>query len=295
LDLNSSLRIKKFVLKPKDAFRVPVDAEAISPSRFEGMDKKAVEALEVWEGNRRTNLGSLFDISESEVELKDEEMAKEDGPFIEILGDLSKVRRLGRAMAKGIIHVKGSGGLRLGEAMRGGRILVEGNVGPWLGSRMRGGKIEVFGNAGDKVGSPLPGGNEGMRGGTIVIHGDAGDEVGSFMMGGLIVVDGSVGQFVGYGMKGGDILVRGGASGRAGASMKGGRIIVLGHCGAILPSFSIQEIRTTIRIGEERMKGPFYFFQGDLNEGGKGRLFVSKEANPQLLAFERYLEGLEDF
>lgn len=289
--------MKKFVLKPKYAFRVPVDAEAISPSRFEGMDSKDIKAIEVWEGKRRVTLDTLFDISESKVELKNPstpEEPKEEGPFIEILGDVSKVRRLGRAMTKGTIVLKGSGGLRLGEAMRGGRILVEGSVGPWLGSRMRGGTIEVLGNAGDKVGGPLPGGSKGMRGGTIIIHGDAGDEVGCLMTGGLIIVHGSVGQFAGYGMQGGDILVRGNSSGRLGASMKGGRIVVLGNCGSILPSFTIQEIRPTVRVGEERIKGPFYLFQGDLNEGGAGRLFLAKASNPQLLAFEKYLEASEE-
>lgn len=289
------MRVRKFVLTPKYAFKVPVDAEAISPERFEGMETKGIEALEVWEGNRRVTLGSLFNVAESELEGEVDEKADAEAGgeiIIEILGDLSKVRRLGRGMTRGSIHVKGSGGLRLGEAMQGGRIVVDGNVGPWLGSRMRGGIIEVMGNAGDKVGSPLPGGSDGMRGGTILIHGDAGDEVGGFMIGGLIVVDGNVGQFLGYGMRGGDILVRGRSSGRAGASMKGGRIVLLGDCESVLPSFSILELRPTVRVGEERIKGPFYLFQGDLNEKGVGRLFVSKETNPRLLELEEYLEEL---
>ncbi|MBS7627675.1 hypothetical protein KEJ36_02470, partial [Candidatus Bathyarchaeota archaeon] len=160
MDSDSNFRaMKKFILTPKYAFRVPVDAEAISPSKFDGMDAEAIRAIELWEGKRKVTLGTLFDVSESKVEGQNSSThaePKEEGPFIEILGDVSKVRRLGRGMTKGTIVLKGSGGLRLGEAMLGGRILIEGNVGPWLGSRMRGGTIEVFGNAGDKVGAPLP-------------------------------------------------------------------------------------------------------------------------------------------
>lgn len=283
--------MKKFILTPKYAFRVPVDVEVVSPDGFEGKGLKEVEGLEAWEGNRRTALGALFNVAESEAEPLAEDEAK-DGPSIEIVGDLSKVRRIGRGMTKGSISVKGSAGLRLGEAMRGGRIIVEGNAGSWLGSRMRGGTIEVRGNAGDRVGAPLPGGDEGMRGGVIVVHGDAGDEAGGFMVGGLLIIDGSAGQFVGYGMRGGDILVRGRSMGRAGAGMRGGRIALLGEAGSILPSFTLVEVRPTVRIGEERLKGPLYLFQGDLNERGSGRLYVSKEANPQLAKLEGYLESL---
>ena len=73
--------------------------------------------------------------------------------------------------------------------------------------------------------------------------------------------------------------------------MTGGKVIVGGRIPSILPSFTFEEIRDTAKVGEEKIRGPFYVFSGDINENGKGRLSVSVTNNPHLKPYERYLEA----
>jgi formylmethanofuran dehydrogenase subunit C len=128
-----------------------------------------------------------------------------------------------------------------------------------------------------------------MKGGTIVVHRDAGSEAGCFMRNGLIKVHGNIGSFTGIHMSEGTILVEGDSDGRLGAQMRGGKIVVLGKVPSILPTFTINSIRRRATVGDERVSGPFYLYNGDLAENGEGRLYVSQTKNPQLKAYERYL------
>jgi len=240
--------------------------------------------LEVWEGNRRRALGELFEVS-GEAGGAPREVS------ILVLGDVSRVRRVGEAMSAGRIAVEGSVGMHLGEAMKGGAITVAGDAGSWAGSMMVGGTIEVMGNAGDYVGAPIRGGTSGMRGGAVVVHGDAGSEVGCFMRGGVIRVHGGVGQFAGIHMRDGSILVLGDSEGRAGAEMTGGRIVLCGFVPSVLPTFTIDDVRPSVKVDAETVEGPFYRFVGDLAEGGDGKLYVSKAKNPHLNAYEKYLQN----
>lgn len=273
----------KVVLRPKGKFTVPIEGSAITPEAFASKNPEEIGSLEAWEGNRRTSLGSLFDV---EVEVGGEG----EGIAISIVGDASKLRRVGKGMRSGTVAIDGRAGMYLGEAMRGGTVTVNGDAGSWLGAQMRGGRIEVKGDAGDYVGSAHRGSRRGMTGGQIVVHGRAGNEIGSWMNDGLIRVGGDVGQFAGVHMLDGTILIEGDSEGRIGASMKGGRIVILGEVADVLPSFSIEEMRNAVKAGEERFMGPFYVFVGDLAEDGGGRLYVIKEKNPNLQCRESYLE-----
>jgi len=272
-------------LHPKRRFKAPVYAECISPDNLNGLSEAEASRLEVWEGNKRRRLGGLF-----KIELVEESPSSDsDGPTIMLSGDLTKVRRIGAGMSRGCIVVEGNVGMHLGESMKGGTIKVTGNAESWVGCMMEGGLIEVEGSAGDYVGAPYRGSRDGMNGGTIIIHGDAGSEVGCFMRGGLIKVQGNVGQFVGIHMAGGTILVRGDCGGRAGAEMTDGKIILCGHVPSVLPTFTIDDLKSNAKVDGEKIKGPFYRFIGDIAEGGKGRLFVSKPRNPHLAFYEKYL------
>lgn len=272
----------KVILTPRRCFQVPVEAEAVTPDRLNGKTLAEVRSLPLWEGNRQMSLGDLFEVRMEE--------GQDAEPQVELAGDLSRVRYLGRRMKAGIITVNGATGTHLGERMEGGRIVVKGDAGSWLGGAMKNGSIEVFGNAGDCVGLLYRGSLKGMRGGSIVIHGNAGNEVGVSMKEGLIQVHGETGQFAGASMSGGTILLRRSSAGRLGAGMKGGRIVLLDHVDSVLPSFTIDEVRPQVRVGEERLKGPFLVFLGDLNERGSGRLFLARDANLQLTIYESLLE-----
>ena len=266
-------------LSLKRELRVPVDAQCISPDAFSGKTIEEIAKLPMWEGNRKRPLGDIFKIEGS--------CGKKPGEVtIDIIGDLSKVGRVGSSMTDGEIKAQGSVGMHLGEEMKGGRISVKGNAGSWAGSAMKGGTIVVKNSCGDYVGAAYRGSTKGMRGGSITIHGNAGTEVGRFMRKGVIRVLGDVGQFVGIHMKNGEIVVQGDADGRAGAYMTGGKIILCGHTASVLPTFTFDSVKGKAKAEGQEIKGPFYMFVGDLTEDGSGRLYVSKDRNQYLKNFE---------
>jgi formylmethanofuran dehydrogenase subunit C len=256
-----------------------VEAESITPFTFADKSVEAIAAMQVWEGNRKRLLGELFRI-EGKANADPEEVS------IQTIGDVSKVRRIGLGMSVGEINIEGDVDTHLGEEMNGGTIKVAGNAGSWAGSTMKGGVIEIKRNVGDYLGAPYRGSTEGMKGGTIIVHGNAGNEVGCFMRGGLIKVYGNVGQFAGMHMKGGTILVEGDAYGRMGAMMTGGKVVVRGRVPSVLPSFIIDGIRLRVRVGDERVQGPFYLFKGDVTESWDGSLYLSVQSNPHLKHYE---------
>ncbi len=275
-------------LTPRYKFKVPVDGGVISPDEFAGKRLEEIESLNLWEGNRRKKLGELFNIKFNETdELKE---ASLNDVKIRLIGDLRRVRRIGSGMTGGELMIEGDVGMRLGEGMKGGTIRVRGNSDSWTGCMMEGGTIIIEGSAGDYTGSSYRGSPEGMRGGRIIIYGNAGSEVGCHMSDGLIRIYGNVGPFAGIHMKGGIILIHGNSDGRAGAEMVNGRIIICGRIPSILPTFTIEDIRPKVRVGEERIPGPFYLFIGDIADEGRGRLYISKEKNPHLNFYEKYLQ-----
>jgi formylmethanofuran dehydrogenase subunit C len=268
-------------LTQKRRFSVPVDAANITPDIFEAKSVDEIQGLPVFEGNRRRVVADLFRV--------DCDAASYEDAGIRLIGDLVALKKIGAKMSSGRMVVQGNVGMRLGEEMRGGSITVKGNADSWVGTMMKGGRIEVFGNAGAYLGASYRGSSEGMNGGAIVIHGDAGSEAGCFMRNGLITVQGNIGPFAGIHMRGGVILVEGDSDGRLGAQMRGGRIVVLGHVPSILPTFTVDSVRRSVTVGEDRVTGPFYLYTGDLAEMGEGRLYVSQTANPHLQVYERYL------
>jgi len=269
-------------LHPKYSFKAPVEAECINPSLFAEKSIKEIGKLQIWEGNRKRTLSDLFKINR-------ETTNPPEKVTIKIAGDVNKVRRIGSKMSTGEIIVNGNAGMHLGEEMKGGVIKVTGNADSWTGSMMKDGTIEILGDAGDYIGAPYRGSTQGMGGGIIIIHGNAGNEVGCYMKKGFIRIDGNIGQFVGIHMRNGTIQVKGNSEGRAGAQMLKGKIVISGCIPSILPSFTIDRITPTVKVGGEKVEGPFYRFIGDLAENGNGKLFVSKTKNPNLGVFEEYL------
>ena len=277
------LELKEIVLEAKVDVRFPVDGNPISPDIFAGKSLGEIEALSLLVGNRERSLSDIFNILGETADTPSDQA-------IRIKGDVRSFREIGKGMTGGLIHFEGDAGSNIGEEMRGGTIVIDGDAESWAGSSMKDGLIEVHGKAGNQIGASYRGRGRGMDGGTIVIQGNAGYEVGSWMHGGFIHVMGDVGQFAGVHMSGGEILIEGNSEGRLGASMTGGKIVLLGRIPNILPSFTFEEIRNRARAGNRAFKGKFYFFRGDLNEGGSGRLYVSAERNPHLKFYERFLE-----
>ena len=129
-----------------------------------------------------------------------------------------------------------------------------------------------------------------MKDGKVIIHGNAGHEVGCYMNGGLIKIEGNVGIFAGIHMIGGTIFVNGDSAGRAGAQMTNGKIVIAGYSEDVMPTFTIEDIKAKVKVDGEKIEGPFYRFTGDLAEKGKGKLYVSKEKNPYLNFYEKFLD-----
>lgn len=213
------------ILTLKSQLTVPLEAEALSPDVLAPLSHAAVRALPVMLGKRQQRLDEHFDV---EGDGADE---------IELRGDLTKVKWIGRAMTRGRIHVVGNAGMHLGAYMKGGVIEVTGNATDWVGGEMTGGRIHIRGSAGAQLGSAYRGSMSGMSGGTILVEGSAGIEIGMRMKRGLIAVRGPVRDFAGLQMKGGTIVLMSGAEQRTGAWMQRGTIISLKPL-KLMPTFA---------------------------------------------------------
>jgi len=212
-------------LTVKESPAVPVEAEMLTPDALASLTHEEIRALPVNLGKRRLRLDELF--------LVDGERSDQ----IEIVGDASRVKWIGRGMTRGRISIRGNAGMHLGSAMKGGAIEVFGNVSDWLGAEMTGGFIRVRGNAGGQIGAAYRGSLNGMKDGTILVDGSAGLEAGMRMKRGLIAIGGLARDFAGLQMKGGTIVLAGGAELRTGAWMVRGTIISLAPL-PLLPTFS---------------------------------------------------------
>jgi formylmethanofuran dehydrogenase subunit C len=174
-----------------------------------------IRSLPVFLGKRQCRLDDFFDIE------------GDGSDAIELRGDLTKVKWIGRGMTRGRIRIMGNAGMHLGAYMTGGTIEVTGNASDWVGGEMSGGMIRIGGIAGGQLGSAYRGSLSGMSGGTILVEGSAGIEIGMRMKRGLIAVRGPVRDFAGLQMKGGTIVLMSGAEQRTAAWIQRGTVISL--------------------------------------------------------------------
>jgi formylmethanofuran dehydrogenase subunit C len=254
---------------------VPLEAEVISPDVTANLAHDAVRALPVFLGKRQCRLDDFFEVK---GEASDE---------LEVHGDASKVKWMGRGMTRGRIGIVGNAGMHLGAHMKGGTIEVSGNTSDWVGAEMVEGLIRIRGNAGGQVGAAYRGSPSGMRGGTILVGGTAGLEVGMRMKRGVIVIAGLVRDFAGLQMKGGTIFLLGGAELRTGAWMMRGTIVSLAPI-SLLPTFSfacaynptflrlyakhLQALGYAVPF--ETQQGVYRRYTGDTSVPGKGEILV---------------------
>ena len=268
------------ILAPIKKSQYPIIAQCISPDVFLDKSVEEIGNLIIWIGNKQRKLSDLFNVVEKPG----------NKSTITINGDVDKIKRIGWGMTQGEILINGNAGMHLGKKMSGGKIVVIGNTAGWTGSEMKGGLIEIKGNAGDYLASPYRGSTVGIKRGKIIVHGDAGSDAAVFMKSGIIKIHGNVGPFMGFRMSGGVIHVGKNAGTRLGACMTKGKIVVSGKLDTIMPTFSIEQIKKKVKIeADDKAVGPFYVFLGDLAESGRGKLFLSKENNPQLVHYERFL------
>ncbi len=266
---------RTITLTVKEQPNVPLEAEAISPDVMAQLGQEALRALPIFLGKRQCRMDDFFHV---QGEASDE---------LEVRGDASKVKWIGRGMTRGRITVTGDVGMHLGAYMKGGVIEVSGNASDWVGAEMRGGLIRIRGNAGGQVGAAYRGSLSGMNEGTILIGGSAGLEVGMRMRRGIIAVAGPVRDFAGLQMKGGTIVLLGGAELRTGAWMVRGTIISLTPV-PLMPTFAhactynppflrlyAKHLQTLgVAIPYEGRDGMYERYTGDTSVPGKGEILV---------------------
>lgn len=259
----------------KERPTVPLEAEVLSPDRIAGLGPDEVRALPVFLGKRQHRLDTFFEI---------------DGPpgeDLELHGDLSRVKWIGRGMTRGRIRVVGNAGMHVGAYMTGGEIDVSGNASDWVGGEMTGGTIHVRGDVGAQVGAAYRGSLAGMSGGMILVEGSAGIELGMRMKRGLIAVKGRVRDFAGLQMKGGSLFLLGGAELRTGAWMSRGTIVSLVPV-RLLPTFAYacEYSPSFLRVYARRLRelgfaipydeaaGFYRRYGGDTSVPGKGEILM---------------------
>ena len=267
-------------LTVKEQPRVPLEAEMLSPDVMAELSNDAIRALPVRLGKRQRRADEFFDVDGA---ASDE---------IEIRGDATRVKWIGRGMSRGRITVLGNAGMHLGAYMKGGTIEVSGHASDWLGAEMSGGLIRIRGNAGGQVGAAYRGSLSGMTDGTIIVGGTAGLEVGMRMKRGTIAVGGRVGDFAGLQMKGGTIVLGSGAERWTGAWMLRGTIISLAPI-PLLPTFLYASTYnpTFVRLYSRRLaslgfalpydeqRGAYQRYAGDAAVPGKGEILVWQPAS----------------
>src|SRR6516165_3147158 len=99
------------ILRSKDATRLPVEGEELSPSVLSGLSAQDVAKRPILVGNTAAEIGDLFEVEESAARATD---------VVELVGDLRHVRSLGRALDRGALVVNGDAGAYLGAGMTGG-------------------------------------------------------------------------------------------------------------------------------------------------------------------------------
>lgn len=261
-----------FTLKSRPP--VPLEAEAISPDIVAPLTNAEIRALPLVLGKRSRRVDDFFDVEGDGSER------------LELTGDLSRVKWIGRGMTKGRIDVVGNAGMHLGAHMKGGAIEVTGSASDWVGAEMTGGTIRIRGDAGGQIGAAYRGSMKGMRGGVILVEGSAGMEVAMRMRRGIIVVKGAVRDFAGLQMKGGTLFLLGGAELRTGAWMTLGTIVSLlplkmlptfAAATTYQPTFLSLYSRALEPLGVELPTGRLGAYErhlGDTSVPGKGEILV---------------------
>lgn len=252
-----------------------LDLRGITPNALEGLDAAAIERLPLGEGNRFVPLAEYLRVTPGEAGV------------LRLVGEFTRVDRIGWAMDGGRLIVEGPAGHHVGTLMRAGELTVRGNVGHQPGCEMSGGTLVIDGNAGDFVASTLPGSMDGMRGGTLLVHGQVGARCGDRMRRGSLVVFGNAGEFLGSRLVAGTIALGGAAGPHAGHGMRRGSIVFAGDEPVLGPTFVAAVVEPLVfwqLLSRDLAQhgGPFASLPqrriarhlGDVGAGGKGELIL---------------------
>ncbi|AHJ69503.1 formylmethanofuran dehydrogenase subunit C [Granulibacter bethesdensis] len=201
-----------------------LDLSALTPEKLDGLNKAAIEKLEVNTTREVVAVGDAFKLRGTGSEQ------------IVIEGGSDRLDYVGAGMASGSVLLDGDAGAYAGRGMKGGVLQILGSAGPYAASGLKNGLIEISGDVAERLGAPAAGEQYGMAGGVVVVRGDAGPRAGDRLRRGVIVIEGDAGEAVGSRMAAGTIVVCGEAHGLPGYLMRRGTL-VLGATAEVLPTF----------------------------------------------------------
>jgi len=191
-----------------------LDMRAFTPERLAALAPAEIPRLPVAVGNRREQLGELFEISGT------------PGERLHIVPAGDNLDYVGAGMTTGELTIDGDLGDGTGQAMTGGILNVSGSTGDDAGTGMRGGRLVIDGNAGERLGAPVTGAVHGMDRGLILVRGDAGERAGERMRRGLILIQGDAGGWCCADMIAGTVAVAGSIGPMAGSGIRRGTLLL---------------------------------------------------------------------
>jgi len=263
------------VLTIREALPQRLDASALQPDRLAGLSLREIERRSlVFEDGTAIVAGDVGAVSGS------------ISNRLRVIGDASRLDRLGAGMKQGHLEIEGPVGRRLGEQMAGGHIVIHGDAGDFVGRSMRGGSIVVHGSVGNGTGSGAPGAKKGMSGGEIIVLGNAGSETGACLRRGIIAVAGHVGPHALRSALAGTLIVFGNTAEPAGRWSKRASLITMSdlaipagyaYACTFQPGFVrvlLAHLRRTYSfpVSPEHMEHAFERYIGDFSELGRGEI-----------------------
>lgn len=266
-----------WVLTLKHAPSLRVELRGVLPSRLAPLNASEVEHLPLGYGNRTVPLAEFFKVAPGEP------------GTLRLVGDCTRVDRIGWQLDAGRIVVEGSAGHHAGGAMRGGELQIAGDAGLHAGCQMGGGRLEVGGSVGDFAGAALPGNLDGMTGGTLLVRGNAGERFADRMRRGSALVFGSAGAFCASRMVAGTIAIGGNVGPHLGYGMRRGSVVLASAMpsmpGTFVPAVADAPVAWQLIARDlARHGGPFAGLParsiarwlGDLSADGKGEIIVPR-------------------
>jgi formylmethanofuran dehydrogenase subunit C len=255
-----------------------LDLSPLVPDRLAGMDRAAIERIELGTSRMSRRVGDVFGVHTADCEC------------IAIEGGSARFDWVGAGMRSGELVLDGEAGLYAGRQMAGGHLRISGRVGGWAASGLRDGHLEIGGDAGPFLGGPLAGERAGMAGGIVVVRGNAAERAGDCLRRGLIVIEGRAGPHPGSRMLAGTLIICGAAGASPGYLMRRGTL-VLGAAKALLPTFVpageasgafrrlLAGALTALSPRAARLVGRAQDrFMGDMASLGKGEILVPAPA-----------------
>ncbi len=260
-----------------------VDAAPLIPERLRGLHGSAVADLTLRCGTETVAVGDLFEVFGARAE-EDE---------LVLVGDLSRMDRIGAGMSNGRVLVDGPCGDYVGARMSGGELEVRGDAGDWAGVEMVGGLLRISGDVSARLGGAYPGTRAGMTGGEIIVGGEAGEEAGAGMRRGLVAIGGRARSGAGLRMLAGTVIALGGIGAEAGLGNKRGSL-VSGRAVDPLPSYAfatrfhppavrLQLLRVRelgLTVPDTMLTGSWARWSGDRTELSRGEILIFDDEEP---------------